>query len=297
MPEIIMTVMIVLCLFLILLLYLQHKNLRHIREQLTYTNREHSTFRFYSDSMDPEMKALCEEMQQLREYYMQESVRAMRMDHNFKHLITNISHDIRTPLTSISGYLQLLETAENEVEREHCFTVIRARMAYLQDLLEELFLYTRLSSASIEFHPEPVRIHDLLSEVLLHYYEDFKKQDLQVELDVDAMAVLKADPVYLKRMLHNLCVNVLRHGCGTLLITAKSMDQACELIFQNDVMDEVDAEAIFERFYTKNNAGTGRDTGLGLAIVKELCEGMQGSVFARLEQRHLQIHTIFPAGR
>lgn len=242
MPEIIMTVMIVLCLFLILLLYLQHKNLRHIREQLTYTNREHSTFRFYSDSMDPEMKALCEEMQQLREYYMQESVRAMRMDHNFKHLITNISHDIRTPLTSISGYLQLLETAENEVEREHCFTVIRARMAYLQDLLEELFLYTRLSSASIEFHPEPVRIHDLLSEVLLHYYEDFKKQDLQVELDVDA-------------------------------------------------------EAIFERFYTKNNAGTGRDTGLGLAIVKELCEGMQGSVFARQEHRHLQIHTIFPAGR
>lgn len=255
MPEIIMTVMIVLCLFLILLLYLQHKNLRHIREQLTYTNREHSTFRFYSDSMDPEMKALCEEMQQLREYYMQESVRAMRMDHNFKHLITNISHDIRTPLTSISGYLQLLETAENEVD------------------------------------------HDLLSEVLLHYYEDFKKQDLQVELDVDAMAVLKADPVYLKRMLHNLCVNVLRHGCGTLLITAKSMDQACELIFQNDVMDEVDAEAIFERFYTKNNAGTGRDTGLGLAIVKELCEGMQGSVFARQEHRHLQIHTIFPAGR
>ena len=128
MLEIIVLVLGLLCLFLLLLLFLQHKNVRCIREQLTYTNREHSTFRFYSASMDPQMKALCEEMQKLREYYMQESVKAMRMDHNFKHLITNISHDIRTPLTSISGYLQMLETAEGEEERQHCFQVIRARM-------------------------------------------------------------------------------------------------------------------------------------------------------------------------
>ena len=204
MLEIIVLVLGILCLFLLLLLLLQHNNLRCIKEQLIYTNREHSTFRFYSASMDPQMKALCEEMQKLREYYMQESVRAMRMDHNFKHLITNISHDIRTPLTSISGYLQMLETAENEAERQHCFQVIRARMTYLQDLLEELFLYTRLSSASIEFHPEPIRIHDMLSEVLLHYYEDFKQQELEVQLEVDPMTILTGDSVYLKRMLHNL---------------------------------------------------------------------------------------------
>lgn len=75
------------------------------------------------------------------------------------------------------------------------------------------------------------------------------------------------------------------------------MDQACELIFQNDVMDEVDAEAIFERFYTKNNAGTGRDTGLGLAIVKELCEGMR-EVFSpdRSTDIYKSIRFFQPAG-
>lgn len=294
MLEMIIAALTVVCLFLFLLLFLQHMNLRRVREQLTYTNREHSTFRFYSDSMDPEMKALCEEMQKLREYYMQESVRAMRMDHNFKHLITNISHDIRTPLTSISGYLQMLETAESEEERQHCFQIIRARMTYLQNLLEELFLYTRLSSASIEFHPEAIRIHDMLSEVLLHYYEDFRKHELQVELQVETMATLSADPVYLRRMLHNLCINVLRHGCGTLIISAHSQKQICELVFQNDVVDDVDAEAIFERFYTKGNAGSSRDTGLGLAIVKELCEGMQGSVYAQKVNNQLSIHAKFP---
>lgn len=294
MLEIIVLVLGLLCLFLLLLLFLQHKNVRCIREQLTYTSREHSTFRFYSASMDPQMKALCEEMQKLREYYMQESVKAMRMDHNFKHLITNISHDIRTPLTSISGYLQMLETAEGEEERQHCFQVIRARMTYLQDLLEELFLYTRLSSASIEFHPEPIRIHDMLSEVLLHYYKDFKQQELQVQLEVDPMTMLTGDPVYLKRMLHNLCVNVLRHGFGTFVISAKRTDNTCELVFENDLVDDVDTKAIFERFYTKDNGGSGRDTGLGLAIVKELCEGMQGTVFAQKEAHRLAIHTIFP---
>lgn len=59
-------------------------------------------------------------------------------------------------------------------------------------------MYTRLSSASIEFHPEPIRIHDILSEVLLHYYKDFKQQELQVQLEVDPMTMLTGDPVYLK---------------------------------------------------------------------------------------------------
>ena len=290
-----MTVLImilILCNVILLFLYVAlKKDVRELRKQMQYTNQEDSMFSFYTTSSDQDMKKISKELNQLREYYLKDRNRYMDMDQNFKRMITNVSHDIRTPLTSITGYIQLIEECEDPIDQERYYAIVYQRLDYLKSLLEELFLYTKITNDAIELNIEPICLYDKLCEILLYFHTQMKERNIDLDLNFQEERLLYyGDSMCIERIFNNICNNVVRHGYGTLSIHQELVEDEICIIFQNSVLhDDIRIEALFDRFYTADKARNNKNTGLGLAIVKELSEKLGGHVEANLKNKNLEI--------
>lgn len=286
------------CVIVVLLfLYITLRyDVKQLRKQVEYANQEQSQFLFYTTSTDKNMQALIVACNEMRNTYHQECVQYHQMDQDFKDLITNISHDIRTPLTSINGYIQLLEECENKADQERYYRILHQRLDYLKELLEELFLYTKLVNRKIAFQIEPVCLYDVLCETLVQFHTQFVNQQMELSLTIaNERAMAECDSIYLRRILNNLCMNVVRHGKNQLSIHQDIVQEQVVLSFANEVVnEEIDVDSLFQRFYTGDISRNNQNSGLGLAIVKELVDSMDGSVVAQMKQHRLIITLTFP---
>ena len=196
--------------------------------------------------------------------------------------IANVSHDLRTPLTSIRGYLQLMEddTLTDE-ERRRCLAVVAERARVLQDLIAAFYDLSRLEAGEYTVSRERVDLRGILSELLAAFYSDLEaKFRVEVELP-EVLPPVWGDRAALTRVYANLIRNALDHGEGTLTITARETTEGVETRFENGgEVGEEDLPHVFDRFYTSDQTRSGRNTGLGLAIVKALADRMGGRVRA-----------------
>lgn len=192
--------------------------------------------------------------------------------------ISNISHDLRTPLTSILGYLQLLEDPNlPEEERREYLRVIESRSKALQNLITGFYELSRLEGGEYPLDQAPVNLHASLSGLLAAFYNDFvdKGFDMTVELEEGLPPVL-ADEGAVLRIFTNLLRNALDHGCGKMEVRLFREGEWVVSQFRNETEDltQEDVPHIFDRFFTSDKMRTGRNTGLGLAIVKALADQM-----------------------
>ena len=199
---------------------------------------------------------------------------------------TNLSHDIRTPLTSLDGYFQLLEDTENAKERTRYLQIIQERIHALRDMLEELFTYTKLESRSYEVPLTKCDFGALVKEALFSYYNEWQKQQMepQLQLEEGALWVLGNDQA-MRRVLQNVIKNVWEHGGRHVKIVLSEQEGEACLLVQNEVMhpEYIDVERIFERFYKADLARSTTSSGLGMAIVRQLVEQMNGQITADLQ--------------
>ncbi len=213
-----------------------------------------------------------------------------RREQELKYTMACISHDIRTPLAGAMGYLQLLEGAP-ECQEEYQ-GIIRKRLEELEELLEELFLYTRLQSGSLPLDCGNMPALPLLWDALAEFYPRLTAAGVEPELlfDREDMTVW-ASPEALGRVYRNLIANALRHGGGGL--TVSGGDGA--ICFSNELLpgSRPDPEHLFDRFYQSNSARTKGGAGLGLSIVRELMERMGGQVSAKITGDILEIKLSF----
>lgn len=239
-----------------------------------------------------------------------------RAEKQLKQNITNLAHDIRTPLTGASGYLQLALECQDAGKRNHYLTTAGRRLAELEDMLEKLFLYTKLANDTFSFPPENrkhIQVLPLLSDCLLSLYTRFEEKGMEPELlfETEGFRVW-ADEDALRRIFLNLLQNALIHGAGNLKITQQptrghrrpGIDSGyreapfpeCCLIFENLIPqgETVDPEQIFQLFYKADSARGKASSGLGLYIVKELMKRMDGDAEAELENSALRIILYFP---
>ena len=202
-------------------------------------------------------------------------------------LLRTISHDLRTPLTSILGYLQLVE--ENSLtpeQRREYLAVIRSRAATLQTLITSFYDLSRIEGGQWQLEREPVDLARELADQLAAAYEQLEQAGLQVSVKIaDGLPPVWGDRNGVVRVLSNLLTNAYRHGTGTLEARLYREGDHVVSAFSNDApgMTDEDVERVFERFYTVDRMRTGQNTGLGMAIVKALAERMGGQVSARLE--------------
>lgn len=269
---------------------------------------------------------LCRYLNRILAARDQSHIQYERAEKQLKQNITNLAHDIRTPLTGASGYLQLARECDDAGKRDHYLSVAGRRLEELADMLEKLFLYTKLANEDFTFSVENrkrIQVLPLLSDCLLGFYTKFVEQNIEPEVrfESEGFRVL-ADEDALRRIFLNLLQNALIHGAGNLVITQQVINNRQDtqkedsrrkitpdkamphetgahgcLIFENSVSENSvpDPEQIFDLFYKADTARRKASSGLGLFIVKELMKRMGGDAAAELEGNTLRIFLYFPA--
>ncbi len=237
-------------------------------------------------------RRLCQAVNQRLEEGQQLRLETQRREQELKYTMACVSHDIRTPLAGAMGYLQLLE-GEPERQGEY-LGIVWKRLEELEELLDELFLYTRLQGGSLPLECEEMAALPPLWDALAEFYPQLKAAGVEPELrfDREDMAVW-ASPEALGRVYRNLIANALRHGGGGLTISCGEG----EICFSNQLPPgpRPDPEHLFDRFYQSSPARGKGGAGLGLSIVRELMERMNGRVSARITGGRLEIKLSFPA--
>lgn len=265
---------------------------RSIRRQLEEIERG-SRMELGVYSRQREMLALCRKLNELGRQNMQGQIRYEKAQKQLKQNITALAHDIRTPLAGASGYVQLAGECRERGRQEYYLQAAEGRLKELGDMLEELFLFTKLSDTDFEPDMRRLQVLPLLGDCLVGMYLQFEEKGISPEVRFDSEGFrVDADEEYLRRIFHNLIRNALLHGTGNLVIT----QQEKRLTFENAVSEtsRPDTKQIFEQFYKADSARRKGSSGLGLFIVKELMEKMGGGVKAELEQEKLRIILKFP---
>ncbi len=231
-------------------------------------------------------RRLCRAVNQRLEEGRQLRLETQKREQELKHTMACISHDIRTPLAGAMGYLQLLE--EDPERQTEYLDIVRERLEKLEELLEELFLYTRLQGGSLPLKCETTAALPPLWDALAEFYPQLEAAGVEPKLrfDREDMTVW-ASPEALGRVYRNLIANALRHGGGGLTISGQ--DQT--ISFSNELPPgpRPDPERLFDRFYQSSPDRAAGGAGLGLSIVRELMERMGGQASAQIMGNELQI--------
>lgn len=209
-----------------------------------------------------------------------------RIEEELRKSIANISHDLRTPLTSIMGYIQLIKDESlSEEERQQYVEIIDRRSKNLQELISSFYDLSRINSNEFRFHLEKVNLKTILCDSVAVAYNDFINKNIEpiVEID-DNISDIISDEKAVKRVFANLIGNILKHGSGHVSISLHEEKKYIVSTFINSApnLEEEDAEKLFERFYTADKSRSDKNTGLGLAIVKEVSERLGNEVNSKL---------------
>lgn len=206
-----------------------------------------------------------------------------REEKNFRNTIANISHDLRTPLTSIKGYLQLLEATPLNAMQQRRVDVINRHVEELGDLIEHFFEYSYLLSDDSEPVLEKFSLTDEVTECLAAAVPQFEEKGMEVHLGRFEQVNIIADREKTVRVIQNLVRNCIQHSAGDISVSVAESNDLARITFSNPVKspEQIDIGSIFDRFYTSDKSGR-KSTGLGLSIVKILAEQMGGRAFAAL---------------
>ena len=211
-------------------------------------------------------------------------------DRELKEAVTNISHDLRTPLTAICGYLELLEAEEMTDNTRRYVEQIQSRTEALKALTEELFRYSVISSVS-DLNYENVNVSRVLEDTLISFYVAFEQKNIKPNILLPDGAIVRTlDKSALSRIFGNIISNAVKYSDGDFSVI---MTESGEITFSNSAseLSSVDVGKLFERFYTVDSAR--KSTGLGLSIARLLTERMGGRISAEYRETVLTVRVCF----
>ena len=210
---------------------------------------------------------------------------------------TNLSHDIRTPLTSLDGYFQLMEACENVEEQRRYLNIIHERIHSLNEMLEELFMFTKLKNESYRLELTSCCINRILKETVFSYYDDWVRREIQPDIQItEEQLYIDGNKQGLSRIIQNVIKNGLDHGEKKIRIVLKREQNQAILRISNQVTasEQIDIEHVFDRFYKADAARSKTSTGLGLSIAREFVRRMNGEIGAKIEKNEFIVEMSFP---
>lgn len=283
--EYLVLVLAILCLILALRLYSLDRNLRQGTKQLEQRRQAKSAAPLHLAAPHKASEELLSEVNSLLVSMEEERSDFRSREKALRQQIANVSHDLRTPLTSILGYLQLLEEGNlAPEERQEYMRVIGTRAQVLQGLITSFYDLSRLEAGEYAFTREKVDLNEVIGELLAAFYDELESHfAVSVALPEDLPSVW-GDRAAITRVYTNLIRNALEHGAGTLAVSTEKRQGEVVTRFSNGGADlkPEDLPRVFDRFFTSDQTRSGRNTGLGLAIVKVLTEQMGGRATAEL---------------
>ena len=230
----------------------------------------------------PQLEQLTARVNEAVEQARQASTRTRAEERRIRSFIADVSHDLRTPLTSVRGYLQLLERTELDAVQRERLAAAHRQTVELGALVDRLYEYAYLLDVEPRQEIDSLDVGLLVGEVLLGMTGEIEGAGLEVELDPPTGLVLATDREMLTRIVQNLGRNAVQHGRGTLAVEVAGVGTGMELRFRNGVSPgaEIDTSRLFDRFFTADASRSGRTSGLGLSIVQVLVAGLGGTVSA-----------------
>lgn len=244
---------------------------------------------------DRHMKQLAADMDRQLRWLRKAYLRYENGDREVKEAITNISHDLRTPLTAICGYMELLQREELSENTRRYLDLVGNRVQTLKRLMDELFQYSVVVSVQSYEERGMVVLSDALEECMAAHYGALRSKGIEPDIVIpQARIARRLNKAALSRILENILQNAERYSDGDLTVL---LSEEGKILISNRAsrLDEVRVGRLFDRFYTVESGQGG--TGLGLSIAKSLTEQMGGHIVAVLEKGIFSVELSFPEGR
>lgn len=269
------------------------KQLRSINRQLNKRLSENTRQPLTIDLFSKTINRLAININRCLKLEEKQRLEGIREQKQFKELISNISHDLRTPLTAIKGYQQLLEKENlSNTQLEKLYTA-QKYTDELGDLIEHFFEYSYLITARVEPSLEKINLTNLAIDCVLSYIGIFEEKNISVNIEETPPIYVLGDKNMLTRVIENLLNNCAKHSLGDIDVKIESKSKA-RITFINPVNPNINinVDKLFHRFYTGDSTRN-KSTGLGLSIVEFLVEQMNGNVGAYLDTKSNKIAIFF----
>lgn len=280
--EIILIILVIIILFLVCYLFCMKRELKRIKKELNLVLSRKTNSLVHTEFASKDIRDLVECINtHLTEIKNKES-KLERKNTSFTKMIRNISHDLRTPLTSSLGYVSLiLESDMAEKEKLNNLKIVEERLKRLSELIDSFFEFSKIISNNENIKIEEVNLIATLEKSISNHYEDFSTQNRVINFKTNKQKIIiKSNEIMLERIFDNLIRNAYKHSISNLDISVKIKD-IIEITFINNLTyKNLDTNKIFDEFYTVDISRTKGNTGLGLAIAKEFTEQLNGQISA-----------------
>lgn len=287
----------IVCVYLLSALILYRRQIKEVRKQLTYLEQRDTQKEITLGTSNKEIITFIESLNTLLAKYRNTGHKIENKNNAFRETITSLSHDLRTPLTTANGYIQLLLEKDLSEEQLEYVQITEERISAVKKLLDQLFEFARIEADELELNNEPVNLNNVLRDTLATYYGDFEKKSVIPDISIpNEPFIIWGDKEAIIRVFSNVIYNALLYGKGSYVINSKQGNQGYNISFSNHSNTVVaeDIAHIFDRFYTTDKSRSKKTTGLGLAIAKRLIEKTGGNITASLEDNTFSITIFFP---
>ena len=289
--EFIIIILIIVIIILLTYLFLYHNEVKHISKEidnikdLDSNTLIHSKYNLKNiNNLIYKINNLLTESKNIKIDYGNKNKSLMKM-------MTNISHDLRTPLTSALGYIDIILKSDlSEEEKKKDLITIEKRLRRLEELISSFFEFSRIISTNKLPTLEKINLTSILEESVIVFYDDYKKNNRKILLDCNQRKIIiNSNKMLLTRIFENLIGNAYKHSNSDLIIKVEKLNKV-KIIFSNELLDnDVDIDRIFDEFYTVDISRTKEGTGLGLAIAKEFTKQLNGNIYAEKHNNQLKI--------
>lgn len=268
------------------------KQLRSINNQLSIRLAENKLQPLSIELINNDLNNLTSNINRILKKEEEWEIQRTIEEKNFKEMIANISHDLRTPLTAIKGYQQLIGSEYLSEKQKEKLMIAEKHTDDLTLLINHFFEYSYALNAERNLRYEKVEISQLVAECIAGHASMFEDRGISVNFEMDSFAYAHIDKEAGMRVVQNLVKNAAQYSAGDVTVRIHISD-VITLIFSNAVNSQIDAEHIFNRFYAGDKMRS-KSGGLGLSIVRLLTEQMGGEAYANIDGNILSVFVSFP---
>ena len=287
--------LIAIIIFLITIIIGYKREFRRINKQITENVDEYANIK--TKSVDKDIENLVESINLIFDSRQKIVAEKNKNEEKIRESISNMSHDLRTPLTSIMGYLQMIKSEKSsEADKKEYMDIVEKRTKSLQQLISSFYDLSRMEGNEYNFNYKKVNLSSILCENIAVFYNDFRNNNIEpiIEIDENVKDIISDDGA-INRIFSNLIINMIKHGENFVKITLRQENDVIITEFINKAtrLTQENVDKLFDRFYTVDNSRSDKNTGLGLYITRIIVEKLGHSISSKIDNGYLKIEIIW----
>ena len=287
--------LIAIIIFLITIIIGYKREFRRINKQIIENLDEYANIK--TKSVDKDIENLVESINLIFDSRQKIVAEKNKNEEKIRQSISNMSHDLRTPLTSIMGYLQMIKSEKSsEADKKEYMDIVEKRTKSLQQLISSFYDLSRMEGNEYNFNYKKVNLSSILCENIAVFYNDFRNNNIEpiIEIDENVKDIISDDGA-INRIFSNLIINMIKHGENFVKITLRQENDVIITEFINKAtrLTQENVDKLFDRFYTVDNSRSDKNTGLGLYITRIMVEKLGHSISSKIDNGYLIIEIIW----